>query len=272
MSSSSLVFVNSGKIAIASSVMNQELFIGWGSLPQFVPAPIGVTAAPIPGSLPAGVYNYVVTYRSLGGETTISNLVTINLNDSQGVELTIPQVNGAIETLVYGRVQSNLRLLGTTTSNKFIDDGSITKFGKVIPTSNTTSLVPWSVGSIPPSVNIEHSRLLKEFIRRRITTKYYVNADINGDIITREGRWSRSETPTTNIYLSATFDINDGLNNIIYQKGLYLGTVAKPGFENSNILLPENINIFGSLIGLRNVDPISRTGSSKVIEEIVMVF
>jgi len=272
-----LVITNSGHTAIATAVKDKELFIAWGELPPFINPPtelVGVVNTGLGGGLNAGIYEYVVTAINEFGETLPSNVFRLNTqtnNIAVVLTWTAPNTSQPITYSVYGRLNGDLRYMGTTSETTFTDMGLVISSGKQVPTENTTSAAPW--GNEPKPVNFEHKRLYKEICRRKIQVKKFVVPDANGVYATSAtDKWSESVEPTRHVYYYVAFDLSDAATSTVYQYGIYMDTVPIDGYHNANYLLPDQVASEGKLLCIQNSTPKFRNPSSKEIHEGVLTF
>jgi hypothetical protein len=272
------VLSDTGHIAIARSIIEQELYLAWGKLIPKVAAPTGLAgdgAVSGVGTLPLGTHQYAVTAYNDFGETTISNTPTISVVDGESsVVLTWSQSAGCSGYHIYrwDAGDSKFKRIGSVSSPTtltFTDTGfALTEVFP--PAINSTCDDPWT--TTPPAANPAHTKLYNEVGRRRAITKKYVTPDVNGDIDTPNGRWSESLVPTRHIYLQVGYALTDAADQTLYQMGAFVGTTPASGFENSNYLLPGQIAESGTLFALSNVSPIYRNSSTREIRELVITF
>lgn len=266
-----MILTETGHTAIASAIKNQSLYLAWGDLGDYLPAP---TVAAVPGTtggqLPANTYAYKVTAVNGGGETVGSATATVTTSTPTSVaSLSWAPVAGAIAYRVYGR-SGVLGYLDTVKGTSWTDDGSRSPTSKEPPTTNTTSAPAWDDN--PPTPLTSQTGLYHEVGRRKASLVKYVVPDPEGPYSTTQGRWSESPEPTKYIYIYVGFDLTDASSSIIRQFGLYVGTKPSTGNENAQYLTPGQIADPGSLLSLQNVTPIYRNSSSREVHELVATF
>ncbi|QIG71445.1 structural protein [Rhizobium phage RHph_TM39] len=269
-----MVLTNTGHVAIAKSIKDQQLYLAWGDIPPYMDPPTSgaATLSAVAGTLPLGSYTYKVTCTTDAGETTGSSAIAFTLSSvGSSIKLTWSAVSGAKSYKVYGRTASNdYKYLVTVTAAEWIDNGSVTVGTVSIPTVNTTSSALWTTS--PPSPLLTYEGLYRELGRRKVMSVKYVKPDVNGAYVTNQGRWAESLTPTKYIYAYIAYDLTDAPNNTIYQYGIFIGTVPTAGNENKQYLIPSEVSDKGSLLSIENVSPIIRNSSTREFYEIVMTF
>lgn len=132
---------------------------------------------------------------------------------------------------------------------------------------------PWGINNSPPVEDPNTNSLLQELGRRVAHAKSYAIEDVNGEIVANGTKWSLSNTPTRFIYLQFKFDDEDAAESIIYQLGIFIGTVKNPDVPEGKLyLLPSEIQDSGTLFMLENIVPIARNPSTRQIFEHVITF
>lgn len=276
MSDNVYVLSDSGHVAIARSIIEQELFLAWGKLIPKVLKPVGFAGvgAVAAGTLPPlSTQQYCITAYNAFGETEATANITVVLTGSQNtINLSWLQSSSCDGYYIYRNNGLGMNRIAKVVGPAVLtfSDTGVAVGIELAPTLNTTSDDAWT--DSPPSAKINHTKLYNEVGRRRAITKKYVKPDVNGDIDTPKGRWSESLVPTRYVYLQVGYALTDAADQIIYQLGTYVGTAGKPGFENANYLLPDQILDFGTLFALSNVSPIYRNSSTREIRELVITF
>lgn len=271
-----MVLTDTGHVAISKSIKDQQLYLAWGDLPEYLDSPSSVTATELTDTIntgfPLGSYSYVITALNDAGETTPSDEVTVNVTGSLStVKLSWGAVAGATGYNIYGRSNDNdKKFITSVKETEWTDKYEIISSDKLPPSTNTTSADPWTTNPVNPLVT--YKGLYRELGRRKVISTKYVKPDPNGPYNTNQGRWSESDIPTRSIYAYVSYDLNDAANNTIYQYGIYIGTVPKEGLENKQYLLPVEILEKGSLLSIENISPIFRNSSTRETYEIVMTF
>lgn len=106
--------------------------------------------------------------------------------------------------------------------------------------------------------------LFREVGRRSIDSVQYCFGDADGEIVTPTGRFTASEVPTNNLFISTKFDFEDGAGYTIREYGLFIGTVVSgdcpPG---QKYFLPTEVTDVGSLLTLENSVPLIRLASTR---------
>jgi hypothetical protein len=275
-----MVMANSGHVALAQSVMAQDLWLAWGDLPPFLPAPTGLSATQAAGSgaLSAGSVAYVMTASNGNGETTASAEldVTVAAANSE-VTVNATAVAGATLYSLYGRTPSGpYYLIGTNTTPSIVDTGSSLGTQQP-PSTNGTSATPWTTPA--PAADPSKTQLYEELIRRKALIKRYVKPDANGAYTTTSGKWSDSlmpdgvtPLPSRYIYLYVGFDLSDVPSATLYQYGYFLGTTPVAGQENATVLVPSQIQSPGTLLAIENIEPVIRNATTRQVIETVMSY
>ena len=112
--------------------------------------------------------------------------------------------------------------------------------------------------------NPTQTELFREIGRRVVDTALFVNGDDQGDLVTPSGRWTISQIPTNNLYISAEFDFLDGNGYTVREFGLFLNTVTNDDLPiGQKYFLPTEIEDPGELLMLENTVPIIRTGDTR---------
>lgn len=266
-----------GHEGLANVIKQQDTYLAWGDLPAFVDPPtnlMGVVDSTLGGGLNSGVFEYVVTAMNEFGETTPSNIFTVTVAiNSFAIKLswTPPTQTGVTMYHIYGRLNGDLRYMGSSSTPEYVDMGVNVLSAMTPPELNSTSIAPWNNSSIP-NPSSAHRRLLKEVGRRKILIKKFVVQDPNGAYVTAAARWAESQVPTRHLYMYCGFDLSDAVTSTIYQMGVFINTVPKPEYVNVDYLTPEMILSPGFMIGLENITPINRNPSSREIHEFVMTY
>lgn len=166
---------------------------------------------------------------------------------------------------------------------------SVEHYTPGVPFTKTTDYVlfnnqiDWSPAGAEPAVgerykvhyrrlNFNILELINEVGRRQVTFKAYAFEDPSGTIVAQGRTWSLSSTPTRHLYLQYKFDPGDASDKIIYQLGIFMGTVPTVGNENLQYLIPQQIQDFGTILTIENVEPYPRNPSTREMLEIVITF
>lgn len=102
----------------------------------------------------------------------------------------------------------------------------------------------------PPRLDYDATALTRETNRFAAQRVIFVNLDDNGEFeLPGNRRYSASLTPTRNLYLHTQFGYNDGVESLVREIGVFIGTVAKPEVPSTRkILLPNEIQDPGILL------------------------
>lgn len=275
-----MVMTNSGHTALARAVMAQDLWLAWGDLPAFLPAPSGLSASQVAGSgtLAAGNVAYVMTASNANGETIASAEldVTVAAANSE-VTVSSSSVAGATLYSLYGRTPGGPYDLVTTGTTPTLVDTGATLTVQVPPTVNGTSQTPWTT-TVPASPTTV-AQLYEELCRRKALIKTYVKPDANGAYTTTTGKWSPSlmpdgvtPLPSRYIYTYVGFDLTDVPTATLYQYAFFLGTTPVAGQQNATFLVPAQVADPGTLLCIENIQPVIRNTTTRQVIETVLTF
>lgn len=270
-------------ITVAKYVKDREIYLGWGKLPSSIAAPtVGTKTPTTGGNLEVGSHRYRVTAFTDFGETSGSAVALVDLVAGQNaVNLGWSSVSGSKGYRVYklSLTSGVYELLGETSTASYTDLTGLTNPDKLLPTSNSTVIDPWTTSPVAPPESL--NLLYNEVGRRRANIKKFVKRDPNGEIVTAVlnsqnelelVNWSESAEPTNNLYFQVGFALSDASDQTIYQFGVFTDTVPALGNENKNYLLPSEISDFGNLIAVANVAPVYRDSTSREIREVIITF
>ena len=108
------------------------------------------------------------------------------------------------------------------------------------------------------------TELFREVGRRVVDDVQFVVGDDEGGLVTPTGRWTISEEPTNNLYISATFDFEDANGYTIREYGLFVNSeMSSDCSEGQRYFLPTEISNPGELLMLENCVPLIRTGDTR---------
>lgn len=125
----------------------------------------------------------------------------------------------------------------------------------------------------PPGEPIGATSLLSEVGRKKVTVKGFVVSDPAGPVVTPDGRWSISDVPTNNLYLSTQFDFQDAPSDIIREIGVFVGTVTDPALPpGQTYFLPSQVVSPGRLLHMEYRQPIYRSPTNTAQFETVITF
>jgi Domain of unknown function (DUF4815) len=245
-----MLMTDSGHIIHAQAMFSLTYHLAWGNLPTNYPDPWSISQVPpLANSL---VVTEQVTKGIDGG---LDQLVNVGILYIVSVQQGSTLYDIGIDYNLTGR-SVDWSLIGGEAP---IAGSSYT----VVYRYNTTAL----------------TSLINELGRRSPTIQGYVNLDPNGDIVANGTSWSLTgvngdgSVPSANIYFMFKFDSTDAIGEIIYQLGLFVGTVLMPGtpvglkyLTQANILNP------GQLYMTENVEPFSRYAGKREIFEYVITY
>lgn len=126
----------------------------------------------------------------------------------------------------------------------------------------------------PPAESITATALQDEIGRRSATEVAYVTPDTGGDIILpNEAVFSRSVTPTNNLYVRTAFDFDEGLSEVIREIAIFVGTVTVGGLPpGQQYFTPAQVLNPGRMLSLENIGPIYRSPAIRESFEVVITF
>lgn len=157
----------------------------------------------------------------------------------------------------------------------------LTKSGRVVIAESIAQRaihLAWGTGdgvwtTTPPSENPDATALQAEVGRRVATEVAYVNPDAGGDIVLPTGTFSRSVTPTRNLYVRTAFDFAEASSSAIREIGIFVGTVTNVGLPpGQQYFTPGQITNPGRLLHLENKAAIYRSPAIRESFEVVITF
>lgn len=118
--------------------------------------------------------------------------------------------------------------------------------------------------SATPSEDIQSDALIHEIGRRVIDEVSFCEPDPEGFTVTPTGRFSKTDTPTNQLYFHCTFEFEDAADQTIRELGIFIGTKTKgtcpPG---QRYFLPTDLEDPGILLVIENTVPIIRTAATR---------
>ena len=239
-----MIMVKDGHIALAAAILNETQHLAWGTLPGDYPDKWGVE-----GNAPTYVLHRAtetLTHVEAGGTDRLSN------------------PPASIEAVVYGETtyQAGADYLSA-------EDG-----------------VDWSPAGAEPDAGAEYSVtyvfrvdvaditvLEGEVGRRPATVKNFAYEDPNGTIVANDTTWSLTDTPTRHLYFQFKFDADDASAAVIYQLGIFLGTITGADVPAGQYYLaPGDTDDPGRLMMAENVQPFARHPATREMFEYVITF
>lgn len=240
----SMTMVETGHVAHARAMLNEDYYLAWGDLPPNYPDPWGLDEVP-PESA-----STLASTTLVRGETN-SDLITgfngilklVSITDSDGVSYIIGQ-------------------------DAVLNSGLIEWSDTHAPAVGVSYTVVFRY------YTEDLTTLLNEVGRRKVTMKSFVVEDpLTGDIVANGTRWRRVETPTRHIYLMFSFDATDAVDTSIYQVGIYIGTQVDPTTPPGlYYYLPSQITENGSMYMVENLEPFPRNIGKREIFEYVITY
>lgn len=224
---------------------SQTFHMGWGGLPAGYADPWTV-GQPAPSSL-SSLGTQTITRSSSSAQDPITQIGIVKL------------ISITVGSTTYNQGVS-FQLVGNAV------DWSIAGSNPV-PAANSNYTVTYRY------TNTGITGLLQEYGRRSPLLVGYAYADPNGAIVANGSSWTYTTTPTGNLYLQFKFDPTDAVGNIIYQTGIFLGTVSAAGVTpGTQYLLPAQVGNPGQLYMADNVEPFSRFAGKREIYEVVISY
>lgn len=136
--------------------------------------------------------------------------------------------------------------------------GIITRTGS----SPDTITIVYTVDT--PAESMQATSLMNEVGRRVMDEVCFCEGDPDGLLVTPNGRFSATETPTNQLYFHCTFDFEDASTETIRELGIFIGTeidsACPPG---QRYFLPSQITHPGILLVVENTVPLIRTAATR---------
>jgi hypothetical protein len=135
---------------------------------------------------------------------------------------------------------------------------------------------PWDDETNPPQESVDTVMLTEIGGLQKAQTVSLCYPDLNGVIEFRGQRYSlvsddyAYDYDSRYLYCSTILKFDEFPLVTFRQFGLLVGVVPTAGNETKSILLPEEVQDYGKLLGYVNIPPISRTAGSKNLLEIVI--
>lgn len=157
----------------------------------------------------------------------------------------------------------------------------LTNSGRVVMAESVAARalhVAWGSGDgswlTPPAEDAGATALTAEVGRRIASEVAFVVADVAGDIILPSGmRFTRSVTPTNNLYVRTGFDFADASSSVIREIGLFSNSTTDPGLPpGQQYFLPVDVVTPGRLLHLEHIAPIFRSPAIRESFEVVITF
>lgn len=137
--------------------------------------------------------------------------------------------------------------------------------------------VAWGTGDgtwiTPPAEDADATALMGEVGRRTASEVAYVVPDVAGDIELPTGRFTRSLTPTNNLFVHTQFEFTDASSNVIREIGIFVGTETDSGLPpGQTYFVPSEVTDPGRLLHLENLAPIFRSPAVRESFDVVIIF
>lgn len=232
-----------GHIIHAKAMFSRTYHLGWGKLPEGYPDPWNLGDVP---PIPTSVVVTETVERTTGATTdTLANTGVLKI-----ISVTQGEATYALTTDY------------TVNGNQIVWTS-----GGAAPADGTSYSVTYRYATAAITA------LLSEIARRSPTLKEYVIEDPNGDIVANDTTWSVVAYPTRHMYMQFKFDATEAVGQIIHQLGIFTDTVAKATVPvGQKYLLPADLEDFGKLYMIDNIEPFSRFAGKREIFEYVITF
>lgn len=156
----------------------------------------------------------------------------------------------------------------------------LTKSGRVVIAESIKARaihLAWGAGdgswTTPPSEDSNTTALLNEVGRRTATEVTFVVPDVAGDIILPTGRFSRTATPTNNLFVSTQFDFTDASSSVIREIAVFVGTTTDGALPpGQRYFIPSQVTSPGRMLHLENMVPIYRSPAIRESFDVVITF
>ncbi|MGX5664182.1 hypothetical protein [Diaphorobacter nitroreducens] len=138
--------------------------------------------------------------------------------------------------------------------------------------------IAWGRGdgawNAPPATPSNRTALLDEICRRQVVdVGYAVPATAADYDVEMPGPvyYKRSVDPTPYLLLTTTFGFEDAQGETVRECSVFFGTVAAGGVPaGQRLLLPADVATPGAMYALEYRGPVTRSGTTKATEEIVI--
>lgn len=122
----------------------------------------------------------------------------------------------------------------------------------------------------PAQEPLSATGLVTEVGRRKASVVGYCTPDDQGEIITTNGRFQPSQTPTQYLFFRFAFDFTDGGEATIRELGVFVGTVTDPDLPSGQMyFLPGQIVSPGTLLLIERITAVPRSPSVRTTYETV---
>lgn len=141
-----------------------------------------------------------------------------------------------------------------------------------------TAHLAWGSGdpawpTIPPDPPGNATSLLAEIARRKANQVEFAVADPVGAIVTPDGRFSISASPTGSLFFKFQFESVDAPTATIRELAIFLDTVTAPGVPSGQwYLLPADVASSGPMLAIERRQAIIRSATTRQLFEIVVTF
>ena len=135
---------------------------------------------------------------------------------------------------------------------------------------------PWSDELSPPSESVDTVMLDEIGGLQKAEVVSLCKVDPNGEIEFRGQRYSLVSdsdayaNDARYLYCKTVLRFDTFPLVMFRQYGILVGVIPASGYEDRNILLPDQVSSYGVLVGYVNIPPIVRTAGSKNVLEIVL--
>ncbi|TGH28150.1 MAG: hypothetical protein ERJ68_00080 [Aphanocapsa feldmannii 277cI] len=123
----------------------------------------------------------------------------------------------------------------------------------------------------PPDPPLEATALVAEIGRRQVSEVSYAMPDVNGEIVTPEGSYGISMTPTSLLYFRTSFDLRDGAGEVIREIGLFVGSERGADVPVAQqYLQPDDVDDPGTLMVLQRIPPVLQSEAVRAEFDLIL--
>lgn len=141
--------------------------------------------------------------------------------------------------------------------------------------ANEQVFLAWGTGNPawddePEIEPIEAAALIAEIGRRKASIVGFCEPNDQGDIVTTDGRFLSSVSPTKYLFFRFSFDFADGYDAEIRELGVFLGTETDPALPPGQMYFtPDQITNPGTMLLLERIERVPRSPSVRTTYEAV---
>jgi len=131
-----------------------------------------------------------------------------------------------------------------------------------------TGLTAWDTTPVQPTSN--DTDLVAEIGRRKVSVVEYCVPDAEGAIEVTSGRYSSSVTPSSYLYMSFNFSIDDAPTAVIREVGLFVGAVLASHPDGQMYFDVADVAEKGQLFLVNRFEPLHRSTTIRQYFEFVI--